>query len=385
MAGSYDTFSEAGKRRRQPFAKTSRHKPRRWPLALRFAKGAIHGTIVVPVVLHALFAALIVYIDQCLNGHLGLPASIIPSLSIVVGLMLVFRNQTSYNRFWDGRNDLTVIITSVRNLTRMFLSCSYSTSSTNDAFTARCADRADTERTIRILVAILYAVKYHLRSDWGAVITPGTAMNSSPANATFDHQEYDDLLPAGLVGMDDKGLGLPLQLTFFVEQYIKRGHDKGWFHAPQASQMQVQLSKMVDAYGRMETIRLTPIPVAHLIHQKQVLSLFGMVLPFAMVDEMGWWAVPIVTLVIFTLYGIEGIGSSLEDPFGYDRNDIKMDAIAEDIRSEVMVLVEEWRRVGGGEEGDKDWQGKGVGGEMFMGGRGEGAKVPGVRVVRFEG
>ena len=104
-----------------------------------------------------------------------------------------------------------------------------------------------------------------------------------------------------------------------------------------------------------------------------------------MVDEMGWWAVPIVTLVIFTLYGIEGIGSSLEDPFGYDRNDIKMDAIAEDIRSEVMVLVEEWRRVGGGEEGDKDWQGKGVGGEMFMGGRGEGAKVPGVRVVRFEG
>ena len=146
----------------------------------------------------------------------------------------------------------------------MFLSCSYSTSSTNDAFTARCADRADTERTIRILVAILYAVKYHLRSDWGAVITPGTAMNSSPANATFDHQEYDDLLPAGLVGMDDKGLGLPLQLTFFVEQYIKRGHDKGWFHAPQASQMQVQLSKMVDAYGRMETIRLTPIPVAHL-------------------------------------------------------------------------------------------------------------------------
>ncbi len=55
-----------------------------------------------------------------------------------------------------------------------------------------------------------------------------------------------------------------LQLTFFVEQYIKRGTDKEWFHAPQASQMQVQLNAMVDAYGKMETIRLTPIPIAHL-------------------------------------------------------------------------------------------------------------------------
>jgi len=64
-----------------------------------------------------------------------------------------------------------------------------------------------------------------------------------------------------------------------------------------------------------------------------------------MVDEMGWWAVSIISLVMFTLYGIEGIGSQLEDPFGYDKNDIKMDAIAEDQRVEVGVMLEEWRRV----------------------------------------
>ena len=79
------------------------------------------------------------------------------------------------------------------------------------------------------------------------------------------------------------------------------------------------------------------------IHQKQVLALFGCVLPFAMVDEMGWWAIPIVSLVIFTLYGIEGIGSQLEDPFGYDRNDIKMDAIAGDSKTEIDVVLAEWR------------------------------------------
>ena len=69
---------------------------------------------------------------------------------------------------------------------------------------------------------------------------------------------------------------------------------------------------------------------------------------------MSWWAVPIVVLVMFTLYGIDGIGMQLEDPFGFDRIDIKMDAIVEDIRSEIAVLLEEWKRVNQS------------GGEMFM-------------------
>lgn len=65
-----------------------------------------------------------------------------------------------------------------------------------------------------------------------------------------------------------------------------------------------------------------------------------------MVDDMGWWAVPIVSLITFTLYGIEGIGSQLEDPFGYERNDIKMDAIVEDCRQEISVMVDEWKKGG---------------------------------------
>lgn len=82
------------------------------------------------------------------------------------------------------------------------------------------------------------------------------------------------------------------------------------------------------------------------IHQKQVLALFGGVLPFALVDQMDYWAIPVVMLVMFTLYGIDAIASRLEDPFGYDRADIKMDFIVEDIRSEISVLLEEWKKAG---------------------------------------
>ncbi|KAI9837216.1 MAG: hypothetical protein M1819_000290 [Sarea resinae] len=325
------------RRRTYPLANASRSKPRRWPLVLRFVKGAIHGAILLPVTVHALFTALVVSLDRHLEGNIGLPSSIIPSLSIVVGLMLVFRNQTSYTRFWDGRNYLTQISTSVRNLTRAFLCCSFKASGE-----ILPNDRAATERVVRILIAILYATKNHLRAEWGALLIPGTSIDPDTGFATFKH-EYSDLLPVDLHDLGEEGVGLPFELTFYVEQYIKMAHDRGWFHAPQASQMQVQLNTLTDAFGRMETIRLTPIPVAHLIHQKQVLALFCCVLPFAMVDEMGWLAVPIVTLVSFTLYGIEGIGVQLEDPFGYDRNDIKMDAIVEDSRLELMAMLQEWK------------------------------------------
>ena len=161
--------------------------------------------------------------------------------------------------------------------------------------------------------------------------------------------ELADLVPATLVGYEDRGLGVPLQFAALVEAYIKRGWERGWWNAPTSSQHTAQLNALVDAYGKMETIRLTPVPVALLIHQKQVLALFGAVLPFAMVTTLGWWAIPISALVVFTLYGIDGIASQLEDPFGYDRADIDMDSLVEDIRTETLTLLDEWQRVGAAE------------------------------------
>ena len=170
--------------------------------------------------------------------------------------MLVFRNQTSYERFWTGRNYLTQICTSVRNLTRGIL-CSSQTPSVIPAAT----DRAQTERVVRILIALLYSVKNHLRAEWGAATA---STRPQPLGLRSQTCEYSNLLPEGLRVFEEHGLGLPLELTFFVERYIGKATEKGWFNAPQASQLQAQLNALVDAYGRMETIRLTPLPIAHL-------------------------------------------------------------------------------------------------------------------------
>ncbi|EGD92270.1 hypothetical protein H112_00168 [Trichophyton rubrum D6] len=328
-----------------PFRLSHRTKPRRWPLVLRFIKGAIHGAILLPVLGHAIFTVIVVILDKHVFDTVGVPPTIIPSLSIVVGLILVFRNQTSYNRFWDGRNCLTTITTALRNLTRAIL-----VSSRNPNGPLSDAEKQDIERTIRLLIAFPYAVKCYLRAEWstewGAISNPNMIADVvRRQEAGGPKQEFLSLLPAGFQAHEADGLGLPLQLTFPIDAFIQRGAERGWYDPPTANQMGNQVSAMIDAYGKMETIKLTPIPVAHLIHQKQVLALFGCVLPFAMVDDMGWWAVPIVCLVIFTLYGIEGIGSQLEDPFGYDKNDIKMDAIVEDERVEIEAILNEWKKL----------------------------------------
>ncbi|EME47809.1 hypothetical protein DOTSEDRAFT_69669 [Dothistroma septosporum NZE10] len=329
-----------------PSYHSTRKKPRRWPLVLRFIKGAIHVDIAIPVFLHGAFATAICYWDSKREGHLSIPSSVIPSLSIVVGLILVFRNSTSYDRFWQGNQLFTTISTNIRNLTRSFLACGYNYRGPPPTE----AERADTERTVRMLLALIYAAKNHLRAEWGQslpILLPRTEFDRARRQSVSVFKpEYDELLPVGTRGYEEAGLGLLLQLSIQIEGYIKRGHDRGWFHSPQASQLTVQLNTLVAAYGNMETIHLTPLPVAYLIHMRQVLALFCCVLPFALVAEMGWWCIPLVAFVAFTLYGIDAIGAQLEDPFGYDRNDIKVDAVCEDIRTEMTVLLNNWRRGG---------------------------------------
>jgi putative membrane protein len=327
-------------------------------------KGSVHLSILLPIAFHCAFTALVVYFDLYVKS-VGVPGTIVPSLSIVVGLMLVFRNGSSYDRFWTGRNNLAQLCASVRNLTRYFLTCS------RDAKDQRTdAERVDTEAVVRVLMTILYAVKHNLRAEFGetSVTGPGTPLYFSSATSSFlptpgaktqrkqsidaealteslttIRPEYNEALPRTLSFLEDQGLGMPLQLAVNVEAYIRRGVIRGWWAPPQASYLDTQLGNMISNYTTMETIRFTPLPIAHLIHVRQVLALYMMVLPFAMVDEWQWWTVPMIGIVTFTLYGIESIGKQLEDPFGYDKNDIKMDDIVEDARMECDALLDEWR------------------------------------------
>jgi putative membrane protein len=75
--------------------------------------------------------------------------------------------------------------------------------------------------TVKILLAMLYTIKNHLRADWGVALSPGTCI-AEGGQITTD-AEFGDLLPKGLKGYEQRGLALTLELSFFVESFIAVG------------------------------------------------------------------------------------------------------------------------------------------------------------------
>ncbi len=86
---------------------------------------------------------------------------------------------------------------------------------------------------------------------------------------------------------------------------------------------------MLDMMTCMERVANTPIPRSYSIHLKQCVSLYLFVLPFVLVKELGWGMVPVVTVVAFTLMGIEGIADEIEMPFGASPSPRVLDAHAD--------------------------------------------------------
>ena len=81
---------------------------------------------------------------------------------------------------------------------------------------------------------------------------------------------------------------------------------------------------MTDMMTCMERVANTPIPRSYSIHLKQCVTLYLFSLPFTLVRELGWGMIPIVTVVAFTLMGIEGIAEEIEMPFGLDSLDLPL-------------------------------------------------------------
>ncbi|PQE23735.1 UPF0187 domain protein [Rutstroemia sp. NJR-2017a WRK4] len=378
--------ADAERKRHMSFllASSSRHKDRRNILKQTDKSNPQLVEVLFPVAILSAIAAIVVYLNQHISSDVTLPTSIhkvadsqnftnkkkVPSLSIVVGLELVFRNQTAYNRFWTGRLHFSTLTTSIRCLTRHLLvlvpapappghqsdSSFTQNEGSMDSSTFKDFDgvsevqpisqalEAKTLETIKILIAMLYTVKNHLRADWGVALSPGTSLTEDGQNAAAD--EYKELLPPGFKGHEHMGLGMTLQLATYIEKFINIGCNLNWFNNSASSQMLAELNALIAAYGNMEVIRLAPTPVAHLIHSKQTLALFCCILPFAMAAEIGWWTVPLVAFVAFALYGIEQIAQWHEDPFGKDKIDINMDDIVEDARKEIEVMLGAWRNQG---------------------------------------
>jgi len=249
----------------------------------------------------------------------------------------VFRNGTSYDRFWEGRRLFQTTTTAIRNCARMIW---YSIPEDDDD--GSCSQKEQKERAINTLIAFSYAMLHHLRCEWGvredfaALLPPGFRSSERTMNGEEDGCMSCSKKPHWI---REGGMTLPMELIYMLEAYLQEQRARGVLNGAQHGMFANCLNQITDAFGGMERIKSTPVPVCTRIHSAQVLATYCCTLPFCLVHEMGWWMVLVVCLVSFTLYGIEGIGSEIEDPFGTDRNDIKAEAIIAGLHAELLHVV----------------------------------------------
>jgi putative membrane protein len=278
-------------------------------IALRW-KGSVVPEVLPRSLLCGLFGALI-YILHLFKIQVSLPilGSIIPN--IVLGLLLVFRTNTAYERFWEGRKAWGLLVNTVRNLSRQILVAISEQES---------HDRQAKIAAVKLLPAFAIALKLHLRSE---------AVNAELA-ANLSDAQFDRLKTMNHP---------PLEIAFWISSYLQEQTHQGKLDRYQLGDMINLLHQMTDVVGICERILRTPMPLAYSIHLKQLLMIYCLSLPFQMVDQLEWMTAPIVALISFTLLGIEEIGIQIEDPFGHDANDLPLDNICNTMIRNIQDLI----------------------------------------------
>ena len=240
----------------------------------------------------------------------GLPKSLQTVLGFVVGLLLVFRTNTAYDRWWEGRKKLGTLINTCRNVAIKF-----------EAY-LEDTDENEIRLAIRGLIpAFSWAMKEHLRE--------------------FDYSEKEKWVPQNVMEGFDKAKHKPNFLLLEIGKHTIKLNKKGVITGQQLIVLENELNILINVLGACERIRNTPMPMGYAIHLKRILLIYIATLPLTFIDELLWWTVPIVMLIFFTMVGIELLGEEIEEPFGEDPNDLPFDAINQKIRDNIYEIMKE--------------------------------------------
>lgn len=231
--------------------------------------------------------------------------------AVVLGLLLVFRTNTAYERFWEGRKAWGSLINTVRNLARaIWVSV--------EEHEPR--DRAAKIEALRLLIAFAIAVKLHLRSQ-----KPNAELAALLSPECFQK----------LQTMNNP----PLEVAFWIGNYLQEQYERNCIHPYPLAAMIKLLDTMVDVLGSCERILKTPIPMAYAIHLRQLIFLYCFTTPFQVVEHLQWATPWVVGVIAFTVFGIEEIGVEIENPFGHDANDLPLDQICRTMQVNIEDLI----------------------------------------------
>lgn len=254
------------------------------------------------------FTAVVCYLDLVKGLYkLEMPLTVHTLMGVVLGLVLVFRTNTAYERWWEGRKLFGALVNASRNLAIKL-----------DAFLEPSAfETRHFFATTISAFAILLAK--HLRNE---------ISNS-------DMDILDATYRDSIVCAKHK----PLAVIQVLVNRVQTLRMEGNVSMEQFLTLSQNLNELVDALGGMERIKKTPIPFSYAMLIKRFIAGYVFSLPFGLVDDFGWAAVVIVPFIFYVMVGIEVIAEAIENPFGKDKDDLPTDDIAQNIARNVKEIL----------------------------------------------
>lgn len=214
-----------------------------------------------------------------------------------LGLLLVFRTNTSYDRYWEGRKLLGASINRLRDLMRQVAG-----NAQGGSAHALCLELQ------RRLVIFFGLQRQYLRQE----------RSLEGLNAPLSETEKAELEPL---------TARPVAYLAGISRLLSDAHRDGLLDAEIHRNIDSNLTALMDNLGGAERIVKTPVPFAYAQHIKGFLFIFCFTLPFVLAEPVGRWNLVASAAVAYALFGIEEIGVEIEDPFGDDPNDLPIDTM----------------------------------------------------------
>jgi putative membrane protein len=221
-------------------------------------------------------------------------------LGFVISMLLVFRTNTSYDRWWEGRKLLGALVNVSRNLSMKIK-----------------ALNLGPEEIAFFNYAIpkfAFALKEHLREK--RLYGKDSVLIEIKEGAHFPNQ-----IASGIVSrvylLQAKNLISPQQLMILTED----------------------LNQFTNICGGCERIRNTPIPYSYSAFIKKFVFFYVITMPFGLVFSLGYYMVPIVPFILYVLTSLELIAEQIENPFGLDANDLPVDDICNNIEKHTAEIL----------------------------------------------
>jgi putative membrane protein len=234
-----------------------------------------------------------------------------------IGVILAFRNQSSYGRWWEARTLWGSLVNNSRSWARQATTLMMPL---NDAEAGELKEMQ--RRMVYHQIAYVHALRQHLRGlePWKELLP------------LLSEQELNEV-------RNQKNVPLALQEQMSV--LLRECQSRGWVDRAHWLVMDKTLDDLTDAQGGTERIKNTPMPRQYYYFPQLFVHIYCVLLPLALVINMGWYTPLGSTLVGFIFLALDKIGRDLEDPFHNTVYDIPLTSITTTIEVNLRQLLGE--------------------------------------------